>query len=107
MSQENEFEPQILIDLAESIAKESAETLDYQDAIEVIQLVVKAFWDAGLLENDPSSSTESVEAALQVLYICKLIPKVFPGAYNRASIEIDAKKNKDDIVKALNRSIKL
>lgn len=107
MSQENEFEPQILVDLAESIAKESAETLDYQDAVEVIQQVVKAFWDAGLLENNPSSSTESVEAALQVLYICKLIPEVFPAAYSRASIEVDAKKNKDDIVKALNRSIKL
>jgi hypothetical protein len=80
MSQEREFEPQSLVDLAESLAKESVETLEYQDAIEIIQQVVKAFWDAGLLEKNPDSPAESIEAALQVLYICKLVPEVFPGA---------------------------
>lgn len=102
-----EFNPQKLIDLAESMVDENIEDMSHGLMVDVIRDVVDAFYKHGLIEMDPEDPTGSIHAAMQVLYICKLIPRIFPSAYNLASVEVDLAKDKDAVVEGLNRSFEL
>ena len=102
-----EFNPQKLVDLAESMVDENIEDMSHQLMVDVIRDVVDAFYKHGLIEMDPEDPTGSIHAAMQVLYVCKLIPKIFPTAYNLAAIEVDMARDKDAVVDALKRSFEL
>ena len=75
--------------------------------------VVNAFLDNGVLDVQDlmESRVASFEAAAQTLYICHLIPLLFPAAYKVAEqhmdIEHKIEDDKDDVIESLYRSFDL
>ena len=106
MSQE-EFVPEQMVDMATDMAEAQVDIMSQEEKVGCIRDVVNAFEGAGLLSADPSSPTHSIEAAMQMLYICKLIPAIFPSAYKTASVEIDIQNDKESVIDSLNRSFDL
>lgn len=104
---EEEFAPEQMVDMASDLAEEQIEAMSQSDKVDCIRDVVAAFNEAGILSADPASPTHSIQAAMQVLYICKLIPAIFPSAYNTASVEIDIQNDKESVINSLNRSFDL
>lgn len=106
MSQED-FAPEQMVDMATEMADKQIDAMSQEDKVACIRDVVAAFEGAGLLAADPSSPTHSIEAAMQVLYICRLIPAIFPSAYNTVSVEIDIQNDKESVIDSLKRSFEL
>ena len=104
---EEDFAPEQLVDMATEMAERQIDEMNYAEKVACIRDVVAAFSKAGILTADPEGPDQSVEAAMQTLYICKLIPAIFPSAYNMASVEVDIKNRKDSVIDALNRSFNL
>jgi len=102
-----EFSPQKLIDLAESMVDENIEDMSQQLMMDVIRDVAGAFYKHGIIEIDREDPTSSIQAAMELLYLCKLIPRIFPSAYSLASVEVDLAKDKDAVVEGLKRSFEL
>ena len=112
-SNSEEFDPQEIVDWAKWQAQEAASETDHESAVEAMRSVVDAFMTSGLLdvEHLSESPTASFEAAAHTLYICHLIPLLFPGAYKVAEqhvgIEHKIEDDKDDIIESLHRSFDL
>ena len=102
-----EFSPERLVEVAAEVASDMFNSMDEADKINCIRDVVVAFHLSRILSVDPSSPGSSVEAAMQMLAVCQLIPMIFPSAYNTASIEVDIANDKGSVVDQLNRSLDL
>jgi len=102
-----EFSPQKLIHLAESMVDENIEDMSQQLMIDVIRDVAGAFCKHGIIKVGPEDPTGSIQAAMEMLYLCILIPRIFPSAYSLASVEVNLVKDKDAVVEGLKRSFEL
>ena len=112
-SHNDEFDPQEIVDWTGQQALEAASELDHESAVEAMRSVVNAFLANGLLDVEElaESPTASFEAAAHTLYICQLIPLLFPGAYRVAEkhmdIEHKIEDDKADVLNSLRRSFDL
>ena len=106
MTQE-EFSPELLVEVAAEVASNMFNSMDEADKLNSIRDVVAALHLSGIVSVNPNSPGSSVEAAMQMLAVCQLIPMIFPSAYNTASIEVDIANDKGSVVDQLNRSLDL
>ena len=112
-SNSEDFNPQDIVDWAAEQAYEAASDIDHEAAVEAMRSVVNAFLVSGLLDVEElaDSPTGSFEAAAHTLYICQLIPLLFPGAYRVAEhhmgIESQIEDDKEDVINSLYRSFDL
>lgn len=112
-SKDSEFNPQDVVDWAKKEAEKLAPEMDYDSAVQAMRSVVEAFIQKGILDIDSlkESPTAPFEAAAQTLYVCHLIPLLFPVAYavaeKHTEIEHKIEDGKDDVIQSLYRSFDL
>lgn len=105
---EDGFTPESMVEWAEQMADEALEKMDAEGRIQCIRQVTAALLEYGILDADPTDPRASFDAAAQVLYICKLIPKVFPQAYNETEAELgQTEMAREKTIESLRRSFEL
>lgn len=108
MTFEDGFTPESMVEWAEEMAEEAIEKMDAEGRIQCIRQVTGALLEYGILDASPSDPRASFEVAAQVLYICKLIPKIFPQAYNETEVELGQEEmTRERNIESLKRSFNL
>lgn len=94
-----------MVEWALDMAHESALKITQQERLSLIRVVVKAFTEAGIIHDPGPSKEQSFELAANALYICGLVPMVFPAAYKATEEGLDGKRL--DNIEHLKRSFEL
>jgi len=103
-----EFSPENLVAWADSMADKATERMEPSERTEVMRVITHALLEAGILSVDrPGAEDASFQVAGQLLYICRLLPKIFPLAYHDAEIEVTLANRRDDVEESFRRSLEL
>ena len=105
MSQDPKFTPEAMVEWALDMAHESALKLTQEERLSLIRVVVKAFVEAGIIHDPGPTKEQSFELAANALYICGLVPMVFPAAYKTTEQGLDGQRL--DNIEHLKRSFEL
>lgn len=103
-----EFTPEAMVSWALDMAHESALKMTQQERVALIRVVVKALVEAGIIDDPGECKEQSFELAVNALYICGLMPMVFPAAYKAAEVQVEEMQGQRlDNIEHLKRSFEL
>lgn len=92
MTQEPPFTPEAMVEWAMDMAAESATKITQEERLALLRVVVQAFVEAGVIHDPGPKREQSFELAANALYICSLVPMVFPAAYKEVETGPEAQR---------------
>lgn len=114
MDNNEEFNPQTLIEWTEALAAESVGEMTLEERLSIFRTTVEAFMDSKVIDQVDISNpnlNESFDVVSQTLYMCHLVLKVFPQAYAEVSDQLDEavaeKETRKDNIESLKRAFEL